>query len=158
LARFWRAFGIGGGVEPPHPPPPHSVRHCFLVNFLTKKFHPSCNLKMRRRSALLEYSLFFHDQMDMRNSSLGTPIQSHHVMPKHRHDDFTFRQITTDTDLYLKLSQASAFNHSTQAVVPLNSNVMLTRDGDNVFCTATHYGLGPSEDRHLWWARYCAPV
>ena len=70
--------------------------------------------------------------MDMRNSSLGTPAQSQHVMPKHRHDDFMFRQTTTDTELYLKLSQASTFNHSTQAGVPLQSNVMLTRSWDNV--------------------------
>jgi hypothetical protein len=58
-----------------------------------------------------------------------------------------FTQTTTDTELYLKLSQASIFSHSTQTVVPLNSNVMLIRGRDNVVGTATHYGLEPSGDR-----------
>jgi hypothetical protein len=84
--------------------------------------------KSSRRPALLELRLLVQDQMVMRNSSLGTPVQSRHVMQKHRHDDILFQQTTTDTELATAQSNYLQPQHTD--CCSLNSNA-----GDEILRT-----------------------
>ena len=86
--------------------------------------------------------------MGKRNSSLSTPVQSQHVRQKKKKTDTMALCFDKPQQIpNLELSQASTFKHSTQDVVSLNSNAMLTRGRYNVVDKATRYGMGPSGDR-----------